>query len=221
QSNANTGVSSVQYATATNANDTAVAGLDYGAVSGLLTFSNNTTLQSFLVPIINNHQAEGNRTFSINLFNPAGGAPGIAQLVPPSTATITITDDVSGISFSSPAYRANENGGPATITVLRSNATNSTVSVNYWTTNLTAIPGGVNYSNVSGVLTFSQGVTVQTFSVPINDDGLLKGDSTVQLNLSNLVGNAVFVNPSSATLTIVETDGSLIVGAGTALVSES
>ena len=64
-------------------------------------------------------------------------------------------------------------------------------------------------------------MTVQTFSVPIFDDGLLKGDSTVQLNFSNLVGNAVFVNPSSAILTIVERDGSEIVGAGAALISES
>ena len=76
-------------------------------------------------------------------------------MIPPSTATVTITDDVAGISFSSSAYRVNENGGPATITVFRTNYTNSIVSVDYCTTNLTAIPG-VNYSNVSGTLTFHQ-----------------------------------------------------------------
>ena len=75
RTNANTGIVSVNYATATNANDNAVAGVDYGATSGLLTFSNGVALQSFLVPIFNNRQVEGNRTFSINLFNPAGGAP--------------------------------------------------------------------------------------------------------------------------------------------------
>ncbi len=154
RTNANTGTVSVNYATATNANDTAVAGVDYVATSGLLTFSNGVTLQSFLVPILNNRQIEGNRTFSINLSNPAGGAPGVAQLIPPSTATVTITDDIAGISFSSPYYRVNENGGSATINVLRSNYTNSTVSVNYGTAGLTAIPG-VNYSNVNGTLTFN------------------------------------------------------------------
>ena len=132
RTNANTGTVSVNYATATNANDTAVAGVDYGATSGLLTFSNLVALQSFIVPIFNNRQIEGNRTFSINLFNPTGGA----QLIPPSTATVTITDDVSGISFSSPNYRVNENGGAATITVLRSNYTNSIVSVDYATAGL-------------------------------------------------------------------------------------
>ena len=216
RSNANTGTVSVNYATATNANDNAVAGVDYGATSGLLTFSNGVTLQSFTVPIFNNRQVEGDRTFSINLFNPTGGA----QLIPPSTATVTITDDVSGISFSSSDYRVNENGGSATITVLRTNYTNSIVSVDYATANTTA-SAGINYSNVSGTLTFTNGETVKTFSVPVIDDGVLNGDPTVPLSLGNLVGNAVFVNPSAATLTIVETDGSLIVPAGAALISES
>jgi uncharacterized repeat protein (TIGR01451 family)/uncharacterized delta-60 repeat protein len=220
RTNANTGTVSVNYATATNANDNAVAGVDYGATSGLLTFSNGVTLQSFVVPILNNRQIEGNRTFSINLSNPAGGAPGIAQLIPPSTATVTITDDISGISFSSSDYQVNENGGSATISVLRSNYTNSIVSVNYGTAGLTAVPG-VNYSNVTGTLTFNFGDTLKTFSVPVKDDGVVSGDHAVSLLLSNLVGNALFVNPQAATLTILETDGSVIVAAGSALISES
>lgn len=216
RSNANTGTVSVNYATAMNENDTAVAGVDYGATSGVLTFNNNISLQSFIVPIFNNRQPEGDKTFSINLFNPTAGA----QLIPPTTATVTITDDLAAISFSSPDYRVNENGGFATITVLRSNYTNSVVSVNYATAPLSAIPG-VNYTNVSGTLTFNRGETVKTFTVPVLDDGVLHGDTTVQLGLSNPVGNAVFINPSAATLTILETDGSLIVNAGAALIRES
>jgi uncharacterized delta-60 repeat protein/uncharacterized repeat protein (TIGR01451 family) len=216
RTNANTGIVSVNYATVTNANDTAVAGVDYGATSGLLTFSNLVGSQSFTVPIFSNRQVEGNRTFSVVLFNPTG----IAQLIPPTIATVTITDDVSAVSFSSPAYRVNENGGAATITVLRSNYTNSIVSVDYATTPGTAQPG-INYSNVSGTLTFNPGVAVQTFSVPVKDDGVLDGDHTVLLSLGNLVGNAVLVNPSAATLTVVETDGSLIIPAGVALIGES
>jgi uncharacterized repeat protein (TIGR01451 family) len=215
RSNANTGVVSVNYATATNANDNAVAGVDYGPTSGLLTFSNNVAIQSFVVPIFNNRQIEGNRTFSVNLFNATGGA----QLLPPTTATVTIIDDVAGISFSSSNYRVNENGGSATITVLRTNYLNSVVSVDYATAN--SPQAGINYSNVSGTLTFNYGETVKTFSVPVLDDGVLSGDHTVPLSLGNLVGNAVFVNPSAATLTIVETDGSLVVPAGAALISES
>jgi uncharacterized delta-60 repeat protein/uncharacterized repeat protein (TIGR01451 family) len=215
RSNAVTSTVSVNYLTATNANDNAVAGVDYGTTGGVLTFGNGVTLQSFVVPIFNTRQADSDRTFSINLFNATGGA----QLIPPSTATVTITNDISGISFSSSDYRVNENGGAATITVLRSNYTNSIVAVNYATA--TTPQAGINYSNVSGTLTFNYGETVKTFSVPVIDDGLLEGDTAVPLSLGNLAGNAVFVTPSAATLTIVETDGSLVVPAGTALVSES
>jgi uncharacterized delta-60 repeat protein/uncharacterized repeat protein (TIGR01451 family) len=215
RTNGNTGTVSVNYATATNANDTAVAGVDYGTTSGLLTFSNLVGSQSFTVPIFNNRQVEGNRTFSINLFNPIGGA----QLIPPTTATVTITDDVAGISFSSPTYRVNENGGAATISVVRTNFAGSVVSVDYATANTPQ--AGINYSNVSGTLTFNYGDTVKTFSVPVKDDGVLNGDVTVPLSLGNLVGNAVFLSPSAATLTIVESDGSLIIPAGAALLSET
>ena len=219
RTNANTGTVSVNYATTTKASDTAVPSVDYAATSGILTFSNGVTLQSFQVPILNNRQLEGDLTFSIDLTNPVGGAPGVAQLIPPSTATVTITDDIAGISFSSSYYRVNENGGSATIAVLRGNYTNSTVSVSYGTAGLTAIPG-VNYSNVTGTLTFNPGDTLKTFSVPVRDDGVLSGDHTVSLVLSNLVGNALFVNPQAATLAILETDGSVIVAAGAALISE-
>ena len=215
RTNGNTGTVSVNYTTTTNANDTAVAGLDYGATSGLLTFSNLVTVQSFTIPIFNNRQITGDRTFSIVLFNPTGGS----QVIPPNVATVTIVDDVAGVSFSSPDYRVNENGGAATITVLRTNFTSSTVSVDYATANLPQ--AGINYSNVSGTLTFSPGETVRTFSVPVIDDGVLSGDTVVPLSLGNLAGNAVFVNPSAANLTIVETDGSLIIPAGAALISES
>jgi uncharacterized repeat protein (TIGR01451 family)/uncharacterized delta-60 repeat protein len=215
RSNANSGTVSVNYATVTNATDTAVPGVDYGAVSGLLTFSNGVTVQSFVVPIFNNRQVGADRTFSMTLFNPSGSA----QLIPPSVATVTITNDVSGVSFASAAYRANENSGSAPITVLRSSYTNSIVSVNYATANTPQ--AGINYSNVSGTLTFTNGETVKTFSVPVIDDGVLSGDHTVPLSLGNLVGNAVFVNPSAATLTVVETDGSLILPAGAALTHES
>ncbi|MEI6781685.1 MAG: Calx-beta domain-containing protein, partial [Verrucomicrobiota bacterium] len=215
RTNANTGIVSVNYATTTNANDNAVAGVDFGPTSGLLIFSNGVTVQSFTVPIFNNRQVASDRTFSINLFNPSGGT----QLIPPSTARVTITNDVSGVSFSSSDYRVNENGGAAAITVVRSGYTNSIVAVDYATANTP--DAGISYSSVSGTFTFTNGQTVKSFTVPVIDDGVLNGDVLVPLSLGNLAGNAVFVNPSAATLTIVETDGSLIVPAGAAITTEN
>lgn len=216
RTNADTGTVSVRYATVTNANDTAEAPVDYTATTGVLTFSNGVTLQTFTVPINPNNQVRGDRTFSIILTNQTPGA----QLIPPSVATVTIIDDIAGLSFSSPAYSKEETGGSVTITVMRSGYTNSTVSVNFATANGTA-QVGVNYFPTNGTLTFANGETVKTFAVQLKDDGVVNGDHTVLLSLANAVGNAALVDPSAATLTVVEADGSLVVPAGVSLISES
>src|ERR1035441_4656050 len=80
RTNANTGPVSVRYATITNANDNAVSPVDYTASTGLLSFTNGVTLQTFTVPINPNNQVRGDRTFSIILTNQTPGT----QLIPPS-----------------------------------------------------------------------------------------------------------------------------------------
>jgi len=114
----------------------------------------------------------------------------------------------------------NENGVAATITVLRTGYTNSTVGVDYATADGTAT-AGANYTPVSGTFLFTNGETFKTFSVPVIDNSVPDGDKTVLLSLRNAVSNSVLLAPNAATLTIIETDGSLIVPAGTALLSES
>jgi uncharacterized delta-60 repeat protein/uncharacterized repeat protein (TIGR01451 family) len=216
RTNANTGPVSVRYATITNANDNAVSPVDYTASTGLLSFTNGVTLQTFTVPINPNNQVRGDRTFSIILTNQTPGT----QLIPPSIALVTITDDISGLSFSSPAYSKAETGGSAAISVFRSNYTNSTVSVDFATANGTG-QAGVNYFPTNGTLVFTNGETVKAFAVQLKDNGVVDGDHTVLLSLANPVGNAVLINPSAATLTVLEADGSLVVPAGAALTSES
>jgi uncharacterized delta-60 repeat protein/uncharacterized repeat protein (TIGR01451 family) len=213
RSNANTGLVFVNFATSDN---TATAGLDYVSTNGVLTFSNGIALQSFNVPIINNRVVEGDRNFYVYLANPSPPA----QLVNPNVASVTITDDLSGLSFSAPSYIVNENGVSATITVRRTGFTNSTVAINYATADGTG-QAGANYVPASGTLTFTNGETTKTFNVGIIDDSTVNGDKTVLLSLSSPVGNVVLLNPNAAVLTIIETDGSLVVPAGTALTSES
>jgi uncharacterized delta-60 repeat protein/uncharacterized repeat protein (TIGR01451 family) len=215
RTNANTGLATVAYRTA---DGTAINGVDYVSTSGILTFSNGIAYQSFTVPLINNRLAAGDRAFTVALTNPT--PVGVAQLVIPYIASVVITDDISGLSFSSGSYNIDENGGSALITVNRTGFTNSTVSVDYTTANGSALPG-VNYTPASGTFTFTNGEMTKTFSVPVIDNGLADGDKTVLLSLSNPIGNAVLVPPSAATLTIRDIDGSLVIPAGSALSTES
>ena len=108
-------------------NGSAIAGVDYRAVSGTLIFTNNNGTNTFTVPIINNSVLEGNRAFNVVLASPT--APG--QLISPSIETVTIIDINSGVKFSSPTYTVLKTGIAATIDVYRTGYTDSIVSVNY------------------------------------------------------------------------------------------
>ena len=210
-SNPNVGSLSVNYATA---DGTALAGQDYTAVSGTLVFANGITANTFTVPIINS-SLMGSRSFTVNLSNPT--APG--RLVPPSTQTVTIVDGISGFAFSNPTYSVDKSGVSAAITVLRTGFTDSVASVSYTATSGTAV-AGLNFTPVSGTLVFSNGVTSQTFNVPVTDTTVVQPDLTVLLLLINPV-NGVLVPPDAATLTIHDSSGSYVIPAGSALVSES
>lgn len=213
RTNAATGTVSVNYSTQ---DGTAIAGADYQAVTGTLVFTNNETVKTFLVPIVDDKLAEGDESFSVVL---SGASPG-SSLLPPSTQTVVIVDNDAGLRFSSPTYSVLEDGYVANITVLRTNYLLSTVSVNYATQDGTATAGS-DYIAASGTLTFTNGETSKSFDVYIIDDTLIEGDETVLLSLSNAIGDVELLNPSAAVLTIVDQDGSDIKPAGVALAAES
>ncbi|MEA3397763.1 MAG: Calx-beta domain-containing protein [Chloroflexota bacterium] len=118
-----------------------------------------------------------------------------------------ISDQIAvavALQFSSATYSVNEDAGSATITVTLGAASSVTVTVDYATSDGTAVAGS-DYTTATGTLTFSPGVTSQTFTVPITDDTEIEGDETVNLVLSN-PANALLGSPSSAVLTIVNDD---------------
>ena len=196
----------------TTVDGSAVAGVDYTATSGVLYFTNGIATNNISVPIINNGLVTSNRSFTVVLSSPT--APG--KLTAPSTNTVTIINTVSGLSFASSAFTAQKTGVSATITVNRTSYTNSTVTVNFLATNGTAL-AGVNFGSTNGTLTFTNGVTSQTFQVPIIDTTAVQPDLTVQLQLSSPSGGSALVAPSAATLTIHDNTGSYVVPAGSYL----
>ncbi len=191
----------VHYATGDN---TATAGSDYTAASGLLTILAGTTSATFTVPILDDTLDEANETLNLTLANPAGAALGSPTL---ATLTIDDDDDPPAVRFSSADYPAAENGGPATITVTLSAASGLTVTVNYATSDGTASPAvaGSDYVAASGVLTFAPGQFSRTFTVDLNDDSLDEPAETVNLALSG-PANAALGSPNPASLTITDDD---------------
>jgi len=127
-----------------------------------VTFTPGITNVVVNIPINNNGLPEGNRTIGLQLTNVAGSV-----LYSPSNAVLTIVDTVNSpgqLSFSATNYVVSEGGGSgftnATVTVVRTLGSVGLVSVNYFTTDGTALSGS-KYLPTSGSLTFGDGGNVQ------------------------------------------------------------
>ena len=217
RTNVNTGIVSVNYSTS---DGSAVAGVDYAATNGVLTFADGQASTNVSVTILNPNVLENSKTFNFALSNPHSTISTNCYVLAPSNAVITITNTITEVSFSSPVYSVSECVVQAQITVQRSGVTNTSVSVEYATADGTG-HAGTNYLAAFGTLTFAPGVTSTNFAVNIIDDHIITANHTVVLSLDNAQGGAILGSPLLAILTIDECDGAYIINGGTSLVYES
>ena len=204
----------------TMTNGTATAGPrgDYTNVSQTLTFAALEAFQDVKIPILDDSLPEGNETVVLSLSNPSTGA----TLGAIKTAVLTILDDEQTLQFSAPVYVVNESAGIVTVTVNRSGPTVGSVTVDYATAAGTAT-SGLDYTDVSGTLTFAAGIASRTFTVPIVNDTLFEGAESIALVLRHPGGVAQLGPLSTATITILDNDppGAIRFSAGAYTVSES
>jgi uncharacterized repeat protein (TIGR01451 family)/uncharacterized delta-60 repeat protein len=214
-----TGAASVQFATS---DGTAVNQIDYVATNGTLNFADGQASNSFTVAIRNPNLVENNKSFNLALSNPKvltfPNPSTNAYLVSPSNAVVTITNLLTGVSFSSSAYTVSECAAYASIPIVLTGNTNNTVTVIAATTNGGTASAGTNYFSATNAFTLQPGQTSTNFLVQINNNHIIGPDHTVVLTLSSPTG-AQLINPSTAILTIQECNGAFIVKSGTAFVS--
>jgi chitinase len=178
----------VHYATKDNS---AVAGTDYTAGSGTLTFGPGQTVQNITVPILDRGGSAPSRNFTVTLSSPLN-----ATLVQ-KTATVTI--GASGATaVAAPNITAPPDGivseadGYLDLPVTLSAPATKPVTVNYATANSTAGSGtncnatyvGVpNPGSTAGTLTFTPGQTIQFVRVDLLNCNLAT-PGTFTFNLS-------------------------------------
>jgi parallel beta-helix repeat protein len=133
---------------------------------------------------------------------------------------LAVTADSGDFQFSSASYNATENSGVAVITVNRVGGSTGTISVNYATSNGTAA-AGQDYTAANGTLTFANGETTKTFSVPIIDETKYEPEETFNVALSNPTGGALLLSPSSAVVTIADNDNPPTVSINDVSIEES
>ena len=189
---------SVNYATS---NGTAVAGQDYTAASGTLTFQPGEFDKTFSITLLPNpSQAATSVTVNLALNQPTGGS----TLGSPSTAVLTINNNMPPIlQFLSSSYTTYAGSSFTIVSVTRGGGSRGTaVQVHYATAGGSAV-AGVDYTPVSGTLTFLANQTTATFTVPILNGGVATVTNTVGLVLSGPTAGAQLGPMSTATLTIM------------------
>ncbi len=180
---------------------TAIAGQDYDAARGTLTFEPGETVKTFPVRIRDDDLGEGDLTVNLHLTDLPPGYSLTARL----NAVLTIVDNESAVAFAQSDWSVRESDGAASITVRRTGPTNTVVLVDYTTADATAVAGR-DYQAAAGTLTFAEGVTEQSFPVPVLDNRDAQPDRALRLLLANPQGGAVLGRVSTATLTILDDD---------------
>jgi hypothetical protein len=181
-----------------------VAGSDYSTASGTLTFTPGQTTKTIMVNATGDGTIEPDETFSIALSNASnvtiidGNAAGIiaddddsARLTLSAERDFTITEGNSGTS-------------DATFTVNLNTAAAGTVTVSYATVGITATEGD-DYTNTTGVLTFTPGQTSKTITIPVVGDAFDEPNESLSLVLTGPTGGATLLDDTGV-LIIADND---------------
>lgn len=191
-----TGTVTVDYATVEG---TAMAGSDFTAISGSLTFAAGETEKFVTVSLVGDAVNEGDETLTLALSN-AAGVP-----VARASATGTIADD-DGLTIGNVTVVEGTaaSAGTATVTIRLAGPAEQDVTVDYATEDGTAI-AGADYTATSGTATIAAGQSSATFIVPILRDSAVEGSEAFAVRLSNATGAAI--RDTVATVTLIDDDG--------------
>lgn len=192
-SNTNTGT------TALNVNSVNLVGAqaaDFSITSNTCTGSAIPAEGSCTVGVRFSPDAAGSRSASLNITSNAANA----------TMTVALSGTGSGtggggqqLQFASTTHSAEE-GNSVTVSVTRTGGTSGAVSVQYETSNATAVSGS-DYTEESGILSWAAGdAAPKTFSVATLDNTVAERNETFNLSLSNPAGAVLGTNDRSSVL---------------------
>jgi Calx-beta domain-containing protein/fibronectin type III domain protein len=189
-------------------NGSAVAGTDYQAVSGTLTFPAGETAQNITVPILPRSGAVKARSFAVTLGTPVNAKVADGTGIVTIEASGGTAVSTPGIS-APPATMVYRGDGYVDLPVTLSAPGNSPVTVAYTTAagttsgNTACVGTSYGYVGQQGTLTFQPGVTSQTVRVPLlNCSQTAK--ATFSLNLYSNSPDSTIVR-AQTTITVVPT----------------
>lgn len=175
----------------------AKTGIDYTATSGTITFANGISTNTVNIPILPGNPLSTNQTVNLKLSNPNGMVLG-AQ----SNAVLTIiATGPTVLQFSRPTYNFHEHVGKARLAVIRFGSNAAGASVNFATSDGTAVDG-VDYHGVSGTLVFPARTETANIVFPFVKFNTFQSNKTVLATLSSPLGGSLGTQ-DTALVTIV------------------
>ncbi|MFQ5629655.1 MAG: Calx-beta domain-containing protein [bacterium] len=174
----------------------AIAGDDYTAGSGTLSFSSGTTSQTVTVSVTDDALDEDDEIFTVELSNPTNAtlsdSLGVATITDNDSSPALAIDNVSLVEPDS-------NTATMIFTVSLSAASGREVKVDFATADNSAI-SPADYVSNSGTLTFLAGSTADTIEVTVNSDSLSELDETFLVDLSNPVNATISDKTGTGTI---------------------
>ena len=199
--NASVTAQTVDWATA---DGTAVAGGDYTAAGGTLSFASGQTSKPITIAITNDALNEADEAFTVNLSN-------AVLSLDDASGTGTITDDDPEPSIAVGDIAAAENAGTMTLTIVLSAASGQEVDVDY-TTGDGSATAGADFTATTGTAVIPAGSTSTAVDVPLLDDATYEGDETFTLDLSSPFNATTPDVQAVATITEDDTQPSISIG---------
>jgi hypothetical protein len=201
----------------TTANGTALAGQDYVAQSGILTFAPGVMQQNILIAIAGDAIVEGNETFAVTLSDPSEGA----SILDGSSVGTILNDDIATAVLSIAATSANKREGQSgstafTFTVTRSGDLSGAASAQ-WAVTGPAVNGADFTGGVlpTGTVSFAAGQSSKVISVGVAGDSAVETNEAFSVTLSN-PGAGTSLGTASANGVIRNDDASLSIAATSA-----
>jgi len=182
--------------------DFAVYAVSAYPVGGALEFAAGETSKTISIEIVDDGLNEEDETIIIELSNPTGLD---VELGENTQYTYTIVDPRPFVAFESATSSGREQEPSATVAVILSHESAEMVTVDYEVTGGTATGGGVDYTLVSGTLTFEPGVVTRQITVAISDDEIEEFPyETVEIALSNASANVKLGTLRQNTFSIID-----------------
>lgn len=183
---------------------TATNSVDYSNLTGNVTFAAGSSTAIIDINSTDDTVFEGNETVILTLASSSNYNIGASN-----RATVTIADnDLPTITIAATDGNASETASgqpsnPGRFTLTRTGNTASALTVNYTITGTAT--NGVDYTNLTGTVTFAAGSSTAIIDINTINDTLVENNETVILTLAGGSNYNIGAN-NKATVTIVDND---------------